>query len=885
MPIDNAGNTITSARNLGTFGSATQTFSDWVGSTDTADYYKFTLASTSNLRLTLTGLSGDADVELLNSRGTRIAASLSSGSNSEAINASNLVAGTYYVRTWPMSGVSTNYQLGLTATVVARATIGISSTSANTIKNEGNSGSTPFTFTLSRSNGTGISSVRYAVAGATASGQTAATASDFTGGVLPSGTVTFNAGETSKTVTINVQGDASVESDERFNVQLSNAVNATLGTSTDYGVIKNDDAVARATIGISSTSANTIKNEGNSGSTPFTFTLTRSNGTGISSVRYAVAGATASGQTAATASDFTGGVLPSGTVTFNAGETSKTVTINVQGDASVESDERFNVQLSNAVNATLGTSTDYGVIKNDDAVARATIGISSTSANTIKNEGNSGSTPFTFTLTRSNGTGISSVRYAVAGATASGQTAATASDFTGGVLPSGTVTFNAGETSKTVTINVQGDASVESDERFNVQLSNAVNATLGTSTDYGVIKNDDYVPGNIGLTGRQSSLISTLKSGFSNSLTRIAFNATANAYNASQYLNGQCVVFVQHARPELAIGWGTATNGPNVAVQKGFHVDDIPLIGSAFVFAARTHGTGSAGHTGIVTDVNVQRVAQNGQISYQYRIESREANWQSSRSVIPQGTERITNESRTFPFPKEAGLSFIWGKDADYNQNKSKIQTVIGQLYDSQLLNQGETKAAFQADPKLINRFFMLNTQAKYSNFLSLVELHNVELKSAPSVSQLASWNLTNDVLAGATVGDSANNTLSGGAGADVLIGGAGNDTLKGGGGADVFKFVSTFGGVDSITDFTSGTDKIEIVSQNFGNLALGALALSRFKYNTVATTSEAAFLYNSATGALSFDRDGVGSAAATPIATLTGAKTLYASDIRIVSA
>ena len=70
-------------------------------------------------------------------------------------------------------------------------------------------------------------------------------------------------------------------------------------------------------------------------------------------------------------------------------------------------------------------------------------------ANASQNEGNSGSTAFTFTVTRTGSTtGASTVSYAVTG---SGANPATAGDFTGGVFPTGTVSFAAGETGKTIT--------------------------------------------------------------------------------------------------------------------------------------------------------------------------------------------------------------------------------------------------------------------------------------------------------------------------------------------------------------------------------------------------------------------------------------------------
>ncbi|MDP3223674.1 MAG: calcium-binding protein, partial [Rubrivivax sp.] len=58
--------------------------------------------------------------------------------------------------------------------------------------------------------------------------------------------------------------------------------------------------------------------------------------------------------------------------------------------------------------------------------------------------------------------------------------------------------------------------------------------------------------------------------------------------------------------------------------------------------------------------------------------------------------------------------------------------------------------------------------------------------------------------------GGAGANILSAGAGTDTLVGGAGNDTLTGGSGNDTFVLNSLIGS-DTITDFTSGSDKISI--------------------------------------------------------------------------
>ncbi len=113
---------------------------------------------------------------------------------------------------------------------------------------------------------------------------------------------------------------------------------------------------------------NASQNEGNSGTTSFTFTVTRTGNTTLSSMAdWVVAG---SGSSPASGSDFSGGVLPSGSVSFAAGESTRTITVSVAGDTSVESDEGFTITLSNPSAQTLiNTASANGLIVNDDTAS------------------------------------------------------------------------------------------------------------------------------------------------------------------------------------------------------------------------------------------------------------------------------------------------------------------------------------------------------------------------------------------------------------------------------------------------------------------------------------------------------------------------------------
>jgi len=102
---------------------------------------------------------------------------------------------------------------------------------------EGNLGQTAFVFTVSLSE---VSSREVSVKYATANGTARSGDGDFVG---KSGTLKFAPGETTKTITVLVNGDAGSELDEAFFVNLSQARNATIADAQGIGTILNDDAI------------------------------------------------------------------------------------------------------------------------------------------------------------------------------------------------------------------------------------------------------------------------------------------------------------------------------------------------------------------------------------------------------------------------------------------------------------------------------------------------------------------------------------------------------------------------------------------------------------------------------------------------------------------
>ncbi|MEB3276443.1 MAG: Calx-beta domain-containing protein, partial [Cyanobacteriota bacterium] len=281
-------------------------------------------------------------------------------------------------------------------------------------------------------------------------------------------------------------GDSTYEPDERFQVVLSNPVGAEVRTASAIATIINDDP------GLTITAASVSQQEGNSGSTAFSFTITRTGSTsGSCSVDWAVDNSVSG---SVDASDFVAGVLPFGTVSFADGETSKTITLNLAGDTAVEGDEVLRVTLSNASGAAIATATASSTVRNDDT----SLAISATDAS--KAEGNSGTTAYSFTVTRSGDlSGSGTVAWSVSG---SGGDPANASDFAGSVLPSGTVSFAPNQTTQTITVNVVGDTTVEPTEGFTVTLSNPSTGTvLGQASATGSILDDDFVGEVVPLAG------------------------------------------------------------------------------------------------------------------------------------------------------------------------------------------------------------------------------------------------------------------------------------------------------------------------------------------------------------------------------------------------
>jgi hypothetical protein len=212
---------------------------------------------------------------------------------------------------------------------------------------EGNAGTTSFVFNVNLS-AAAIApiTVHYATAN-----DTAQAGQDY---VAASGTLTFARGDTTKTITVLVNGDRLGEPNETFFVNLDSSTNATINDGQGVGNIVDDEP--RISIN------DVTKSEGNRGKTTvFSFIVTLS---AAYDQPVTVSFQTLNGTATTNNND---NLAKSGTLTFNPGEISKTVTIEVAGDNKKEADEYFYLDLfGNSSNSLFTKKRGIGTILNDD---------------------------------------------------------------------------------------------------------------------------------------------------------------------------------------------------------------------------------------------------------------------------------------------------------------------------------------------------------------------------------------------------------------------------------------------------------------------------------------------------------------------------------------
>ncbi|HYV38561.1 MAG TPA: Calx-beta domain-containing protein, partial [Gemmataceae bacterium] len=637
-----------------------------------------------------------------------------------------------------------------------------------------------FTLTLSQASATPVT-VTYQFADGTAT----VAGGDYS---PPSYTIIFNAGETQKTVDVKVWQDSAIEADETFMFQVTGAANAAIVKGTGTGTIINDDfpvvSVAPATV-----------TEGNSGVSYAAFTISLSAPSPQSvSVSYAtsdiVSVAGPPGNYATAGVDYQ---ATSGTATFAPGQTTVTVLVPVFGDTAVEPDELFAFGLSNPVHGRFVNYTyvSGATIANDDvpavSVADATVA-----------EGNNGTTAVTFTVTLDQaGLAPVTVNYQTADGTATA-----GSDYQ---AASGTLTFNPGQSQKTITVLVNGDTLAENGETFFVNLSSVSGGTLAQGQATGTIDNDDHAP--VANAGPDQT---------ADEATVVTFDA-----NGSSDADNDTLTFT----------WNFGDGGSDSGVAPTHTFSDN---GIYTVTLTASDGVNTSASTMTVTVANVAPIsfvsgpvdgvrgqqrdftfsatdvsAPDQAASFSYQIDWGDGTTQtvegpaSGSSVAHVYADTGSYAVSVTATDKDSGVSSV----ATAAVTIASVQLQGGDLYiggttgDDQIIVQpadasggleifinGEDQGTFTPTGKVV-----VFGQAG-DDVIQLAALPTADGGSIPFTSAAVVFGGDgNDTIdaSGASagvilVGGAGNDTLLGGSGSDVLIGGSGADTLHGGAGDDL---------------------------------------------------------------------------------------------------
>ncbi|PYS40318.1 MAG: hypothetical protein DMF71_13575, partial [Acidobacteria bacterium] len=329
---------------------------------------------------------------------------------------------------------------------------------------EGNSGTITATFTVTLSAPAQGTDVTFDIA---TQNNTAITSnSDYVAKGLTNQIIP--AGETTYAFAVIVNGDNTIEPDETFFVNVTNAAGATISDGQGIGTIQNDDLPS---LSIGDVSAN----EGDSGTTTFHVVVNLSAPALAGGVTFDI---TTQDNTATVAdNDYVARNLTNQSIA--AGQQTYAFDVTVNGDTNIESNETFFVNVANVSGANVSDGQATGTIQNDDSPV---LNINSVSAA----EGNSGTTTFTFIVSSTLPAPASGITFDIA--TVDGTATSPSGDYVSKSLTNQTIP--AGQQIYLFDVTVNGDTLVEPNETFSVHITNASGASVGTDGT-GTIQNDD----------------------------------------------------------------------------------------------------------------------------------------------------------------------------------------------------------------------------------------------------------------------------------------------------------------------------------------------------------------------------------------------------------
>ncbi|MDB9548932.1 beta strand repeat-containing protein, partial [Dolichospermum circinale] len=815
---------------------------------------------------------------------------------------------------------------------------------------EGNSGTTNATFTLTLSH---PSSQPITVNYATADGTATTADLDYNAATF---TVTFAPGETSKTVNVAVVGDIKSENPETFTVNLSNATNATITKAQGVGTITNDDLPI---ITLAATDSNAGETATGVTPNPGTFTLTRTGDlTQAITVNYTLSGS------ATNATDYSS--LP-GTVNFAVGDSTAIVTVTPTDDNIFEGTETAILTLITGTGYALDVTTSAVVNIADNDLPSISLAVSP--ASVVED----GPTNLVYTFTRTGTTANAlTVNYGVGGNATfnTDYTQIGAASFT---ATTGTITFSAGSSTATLTVDPTADTTVETDETVVLTLATAPGYTIDTPAAVtGTITNDDSsalpvisvaatdasaAETAIGIAANPGQFTLTRLGGNINQAVTVNYTLTGTATNGTDYTSlptsvtfaaGSSTAIVtvtptndtifeatETAILTLATGTGYTVSTTNRAAT--VNITDNDLQPTINLSANQTIVEGNTNPQNVIYTVTLSN-ASTQTITVQYATANGTAiagsDYTSTSGTLtfnPGVTSQVINIPILNDSLNEANETFTLNLTTATNATLGTAKTATTTITDTLSASVTTTlpsgvenltltgTAAINGTGNANNNVFQGNSANNTLTgldgndtyrFLANTALgtdtitetttggiDNLDLTGTTAAvnvnlgvatSQRVNSNLklilsANNVIENATggtgndrlTGNALNNTLNGGSGNDQLqgLGGddtlwgeAGNDILNGGLGNDQYRFqgngvFSSSLGVDYITQFDAGQDKIALSLGTF-NAITNTLGQSLTDFAVVnddelVNASNARIVYSQSTGSLFYNQDG----------------------------
>ncbi len=642
---------------------------------------------------------------------------------------------------------------------------------------------------------------------------TATAGTDFAG---TSGTLTFAAGETAKTVIVALNDDALAEGFERFHLDISNANGATIMDSRGDAVIGASDRAAVAQPRI--TVEDVVVGESD-GYIDVVVSLSAP-GQNVVTVNYATGNESASYN-----GDY---VYTNGKLTFAPGETTKVIRVELLDEGTAEDLQSFHVNFTSPTNATLGdTRAVISIVDDDTVVDTPSIVV----RDAVVDE-KAGTASFVVMLGGPAGQS-SNVPVTVDFATASG-TATAGVDF---AARSGTLTFASGETVKTIVVDLADDTTAEALERINLNLSNAVGATITdgrgvaevgandasavalpsiTANDTIVAEGDGYVDVVVRLSAPSAGTVTvnyntanstasyngdyvydtgviSFAAGETTKVVRIEILDDASTESLENFtLNLYSPTGATIAKAATSIGI-VDNDTPGVDVFSFGRSDDVYTVDQATDVVVENPGGGTdlvRSSVSYTLGVNVENLTLTGTSAIN-------GTGNAGNNVLTgnSGANRLTGLAGNDTINGAAGADTMIGGAGNDTYTVDNAGDVITEL------SGGGTDSVFS------NRTYTLSTY-----------LENLTLTGTAAIN--GTGNAFNNVI----IGNSGANTLNGGSGNDTLDGGTGADSLIGGSGNDTFVLDNTG---DKISEASGGgTDTVQVnrsytLGANLENLTL----------------------------------------------------------------